>query len=123
MGVYMMNFLKSSLPLGRLFRIRDGEHRKAAEKGNWSHSGLTQHMEHCDADIEGPETLCHANNKLKNPKFDLRVKEALYIRRFQCGPGKGMNEDSGSYVNTTQWEPVFKRIHWEEGARESSPSV
>ena len=45
----------------------------------------------------------------KNPKFDLRVREALYIRRYQCGPGKGMNQDYGSYVYTNQWQPVFNR--------------
>ena len=94
----------------RSFRIRDGEHKKAAEAGRWSHSGLTQHMEHCDAQIEGPFILTTANRKDKNPKFDLRVNEALNIKRYDCGPGRGMNEDHGSYVTTTQWQPVFNRL-------------
>ena len=92
----------------RSFKIRHGEHMKAAETGKWSHSGLTQHMQHCNGPIEGPETLCTANSKYKGAlKHDLRVKEALYIRRLNCGPNKGMNEDMGSYVTTTQWAPVF----------------
>ena len=54
--------------------------------------------------------LCAADGKRKKPKFDLRVKEVLFIRRYNCGPGNGKNEDLGSYVTTTQWEPVFHRI-------------
>ena len=106
----------------RSLKIRDGEHRKAAENGKWSHSGLTQHMERCKANIQGPEMLCTADGKRKNPKFDLRVKEALYIRRYNCGPGKGMNEDLGSYVSTTQWEPVFNRMRGGGGDQGFIPS-
>ena len=92
----------------RSFKIRHGEHMKAAQTGKWSHSGLTQHMQHCEGPIEGPETLCTSSSKNKFAlKHDLRVKEALFIRRFDCGPYKGMNEDMGSYVKTTQWAPVF----------------
>ena len=94
----------------RSFKTRDKEHRKAAETGKWSHSGLTQHMRDCNATIPEPHILHDTNDKSKNPKFDLRVREALYIRRYKCGPGKGMNEDLGFYVTTTQWEPVFNRI-------------
>ena len=71
---------------------------------------LTQHMEHCDADIEGPEILATADRRMKNPKFDLRVMENLFIKKYNCGPGKGMNEDFGSYVTTTQWQPVFNKL-------------
>ena len=34
---------------------------------------------------------------------DLKVREALEIRRQNCWPGRGLNEDYGAYVNTTQW--------------------
>ena len=94
----------------RSFKIRDKEHKKAAQQQRWSHSGLTQHMENCSANIEGPKILHNSDERQKNPKFDLRVREALYIRRYQCGPGKGMNQDYGSYVNTNQWQPVFNRM-------------
>ena len=81
---------------------------KAASTGRWSHSGLTQHMDNCDGQIEGPQILSTANAKKKtNLKKDLCIKEALYIRRYKYGPNQGMNEDMGSYVKTTQWEPVF----------------
>ena len=81
---------------------------KAAATGKWSHSGLTQHMEKCKGQIAGPEILCTTNHKNKNSlKHDLRVREALFIRRYDCGPHKGLNEDMGSYVKTTQWDPVF----------------
>ena len=91
----------------RSFRIHDAEHRSAAAAGRWSHSGLTQHMENCDAQIEGPYIIETGDRKNKNLKYDLRIGEALNIRRYNCGPGKGMNEDYGSYVTTQQWQPVF----------------
>ena len=80
----------------------------AARNGRWHHSGLTQHMETCDGEIEGPIILCTMNAKTKAKlKRDLRIREALEIKRHNCGPGHGMNEDWGSYVKTTQWGPVF----------------
>ena len=92
----------------RSFKTRHHEHMKAAETGKWTHSGLTQHMERCKGPIEGPEILCNATAKTKaGTKYDLRIKEALFIRRFNCGPNRGMNEDMGSYVTTTQWTPLF----------------
>ena len=94
----------------RSFKIRDSEHRKAAEQQRWSHSGLTQHMETCKANIEGPTILHNSDDRMKNPKYDLRVREALYIRRNNCGPGRGMNQDYGSYVTSNQWQPVFNRM-------------
>ena len=94
----------------RSFKIRDAEHRKAAEQQRWSHSGLTQHMETCKAHIEGPVILHNSDDRLKNPKFDLRVRESLYIRRYNCGPSRGMNQDYGSYVTSNQWQPFFNRM-------------
>ena len=95
----------------RSIEIRDKEHEKAAEKGQWSHSGVTQHREHCDAIIEEAEVIETLQNKNKNKlKYDLRIKEALYIKKYNCGPGYGMNEDWGAYVKTTAWTPVFNRI-------------
>ena len=88
---------------------------------------MTQHMEKCNGEIEGPSILCTANTKSsKNRmKYDLRVKEALFIRRYDCGPFKGMNEDNGSYVKTTQWDPVFAGMKGlfggEPGSREILP--
>ena len=80
----------------------------AAEKRKWSHSGLTQHMQHCRGPINGPEILETTSSKSKSAlKYDLRIKEALYIRKFECGPNKGMNKDMGSYISTTQWAPIL----------------
>ena len=93
----------------RSIDTRATEHKKAAETGKWTHSGLTQHRQNCEAPIEWtPEVLSRVN--LKDPdqlKHHLRVEEALWIRRLDCGPGKGLNEDWGSYVRTDAWAPVF----------------
>ena len=92
----------------RNFNINHKEHMRAAETGEWNHSGLTQHMQNCNGPINSPEILSNSSTKSKGAlKYDLRVKKALYIRRFNCGPFKGLNEDMGSYVSTTQWQPVF----------------
>ena len=106
----------------RNFKTRHAEHMRAAETSKWSHSGLTQHMEKCQGPIEGPEILCTIDSKNKAAlKRELRIKEALYIRRFNCGPYKGMNLDMGSYISTTQWAPVFNGMSRDTaggGARE-----
>ena len=95
----------------RSFGIRHSEHMRAAETGKWSHSGLTQHMQHCNGPIDGPHILSTMSAKSKNSlKYNLRIKEALYIRQQNCGPNRGLNEDMGSYVTTTQWAPVFNRM-------------
>ena len=41
-------------------------------------------------------------------EFDLRVREALEIRKHDCGPGRGLNEDMGAYVKTDIWDPVLR---------------
>ena len=65
-------------------------------------------MQNCNGPIDGPLILSSSSSESKGAlKYDLRVKEALFIRRYNCGPYKGMNEDMGSYVTTTQWAPVF----------------
>ena len=45
--------------------------------------------------------------KKKRLAYNLKVREALEIKRHNCGPGHGLNEDLGAYVKTTQWNPVF----------------
>ena len=49
----------------------------------------------------------------KNKKllgYNMRIREALEIRRHNCGPGKGLNEDMGAYVKTDIWDPVLQTI-------------
>ena len=96
----------------RSIDLRAKEHQRASETGKWSHSGLTQHRQHCNAPIDWePKVLSRAS--IKDPdclKYHLRVSEALHIKREKCGPGKGLNEDYGSYVKTDVWAPVFERM-------------
>ena len=86
--------------------------RSIAEKEQWSHSGLTQHHQHCDGPIDDPTILSSAKRaKTKDAlNFNLKVEESLWIRRRNCGPGKGMNEDWGTYVKTQAWTPVFNKM-------------
>ena len=96
----------------RSFKTRHAEHMNAARSGIWKYSGLTQHKRICDGEIQGPEVLCTVNHKgnKNSVKYDLKVREAMYIRYFDTGPFRGMNEDIGAYVKTTQWDPVYAEL-------------
>ena len=88
------------------------EHHQAAQKGNLAHSGISQHKEQCNVEVDWkPEVIKNMSNKNKKRlTYNLKVREALEIRRHNCGPGKGLNEDYGAYVWTTQWNPVFHQM-------------
>ena len=42
--------------------------------------------------------------------YNLRMREAFEIRRYDSGPGKGLNEDNGAYLKTDIWDPVLKNL-------------
>ena len=48
--------------------------------------------------------------------YNLKIREALEIRRHHSGPGKGLNEDMGAYVRTDIWDPVLNTLGNEQGA-------
>ena len=104
----------------RSFQIRDTEHRKAAQREDLDHSGLAKHMAQCNATIPKPEILHINDDRKKNPKYDLRIMEALQIRRHNCGPGRGMNEDLGWHVTTNQWQPLFNKMGQTGGGGQGS---
>ena len=56
----------------RNFDTRHKEHFKAAEAGRWSHSGLTQHIQNCDAPIEGPEILSIAKKNKRQKQSQIQ---------------------------------------------------
>ena len=63
------------------------------------------------------------NKTNKNKKkliYDLKVREALEIRRHNSGPGSGLNEDLGAYVKTSMWDPVFHKMRNESERREGA---
>jgi hypothetical protein len=95
-GVYKLTcpWSPSAIYIGQtagLIETRMAEHRKAAEKGNWSHSGITQHKEHCHLPVD--------KNKKKRG-FDLKVQEALEIKKNHSWPKRGLNEDYGAHMKT-----------------------
>ena len=114
-GVYLLscpcdNKAKYVGQTARSIESRMQEHKTATEKGNWHHSGMTQHKEQCQesVDWENPQVLATFSNKNKKRlAYDLKIREALEIKRHDTAPGKGLNEDHGAYVKTTQWNPVL----------------
>ena len=55
------------------------------------------------------ETGVFCKNK-KKLNYDLKVWEAMEIKKANCGPGRGLNEDWGAYVKTDAWNPVFNTM-------------
>jgi hypothetical protein len=65
------------------FEKRSSEHQQAADKGKWTQSGLTQHIQNCNAPIDWkePKIFSQVNGKDKKKiKYDLKVQEALSPR-------------------------------------------
>lgn len=93
---------------------RGKEHGRATEKCNWQHSGITAHKEHCKEPIDWTKPTVITTMSDKNKRrlnYNLKVREALEIKRRNCGPGEGLNEDYGAYVKTSMWNPVFHRMN------------
>ncbi len=97
----------------RSYEVRWAEHERATHKEQWHHSGLTQHLEHCPHSFN-KENFTPVNNiqgkHRRQLAYDLKIREALEIRRHNAGPGKGLNEDMGAYVKTDMWDPVLSSI-------------
>ncbi len=90
--------------------LRWDEHGKAIQKENWSHSGISQHHQHCHEQFDKSNATVITTMQGKNKKslaYNLKIREALEIRRHNSGPGKGLNEDMGAYVKTDMWDPVL----------------
>ena len=96
----------------RPITTRGKEHRRATETENWHHSGIAQHKEKCKEEVEWePKVIVNMTNKNKKQlAYQLKVREALEIKRRNSGPGQGLNEDYGSYVKTHAWNPVFNQM-------------
>ena len=92
---------------------RAKEHKRATDLGDWQHSGIAAHKEHCQEAIDWtkPTVITTMTNKRKNKlTYDLKIREALEIRRHDTGPGRGLNEDNGAYVKTPAWNVVFHQM-------------
>ena len=92
----------AALALTRLYTLakrsvltRGKEHGNAVTRENWHHSGISAHKEFCKEPIDwdSPKVINTKTNKNKRKlNFDLKVCEALEIKRRNCGPGQGLNE-------------------------------
>ena len=89
------------------------EHKKAAEVGKWSHSGIVAHKEHCPlpVDWDNPTVLDTLNGKNKRAlQYNLRLRESIHIQNEDTGPGRGLNEDWGGHLHTRAWLPALRKI-------------
>mgnify|MGYP001793888252 CR=1 FL=1 len=74
------------------------------------HSGISQHHQACahEFDPKNASVIATVQGKSKRKiVYDLKIREALEIRRQKCGPGRGLNEDMGAYVKIDIWDPVL----------------
>ena len=42
--------------------------------------------------------------------YNIKIREAMEIRRHNSRPRKGLNEDMGAYIRTNMWDPVLNKI-------------
>ena len=117
-GIYKYTYpcSEKAIYIGQTHRsceTRWKEHGRADNRGDWRHSGITQHLRHC------PENFSQENfevvhtmqdKKVGRLGFNLRMREAFEIRRHDSGPGKGLNEDNGAYLKTDMWDPILKSL-------------
>ena len=64
----------------------------------WHHLGLTQHMEHCSHPFNKENFTPIAKARQTQKTYNLKIHEALKIRRHNTGPGKGLDEDMGHII-------------------------
>ena len=75
---------------------------KAITQEKWSHSGISQHYQHCTHKPSNDNFSVVKNMQGKNKKllsYDMRIREALEIRRHNSGPGGGL----ASFLGLTSW--------------------
>ena len=93
--------------------MREREREKAIGRQQWSHSGVTQHYQHCPHQFDKDNFSVVQKMQGKNKKrlgYDMRIREAIEIRKNKCGPGRGLNEDMGAYVKTDIWDTVLNSM-------------
>ena len=98
---------------GRSYNVRWEEHKKAIQNEQWQHSGISQHYQNCTHAFsrDNFDIVTNMQDKHKNRlTYNMRIREAMEIRRHGSGPGKGLNEDTGAYVKTDIWDPVLNTI-------------
>ena len=87
---------------------REKQHQGNVRRNNNEKSGIVLHARKCNKGIEW-ETM--KTLKVQPRRFDRKVREALEIQYYECGPKKGgMNLDDGQYVKTKFWTPLFKYL-------------
>ena len=97
----------------RSYEKRWQEHGRAVTKEQWQHSGVSQHYQQCTHPFTNENFSVLHNMQGKNKKYlgyNMRIREALEIRRHKSGPGRGLNEDMGAYVKTDIWDTVLNAM-------------
>ena len=97
----------------RSYEKRWDEHKRAVNKQQWHHSGISQHHQNCPHQFDNGNFSVIHNMQDKNKRrlsYNMRIREALEIRRNNSGPGKGLNEDMGAYVKTDIRDTVLNSM-------------
>ena len=86
-------------------RTRGIQHKQNVDKKQLEKSAIALHQSNCSGTIEWEKLK---TIKVEAKRFEREVREALEIQFNQCGPEKGgMNIDSGKYLKTKFWTPLF----------------
>ena len=87
---------------------RTDQHKEYVSKRKPGKSAIATHSISCNnvPDWDNTVTL-----KIEPKRFERKVREALEIQRFRCGPRNGgLNMDDGQYVTTHFWKPMLEYL-------------
>ena len=88
------------------------EHQQDSIKGNYESSGATEYTKECNGQFNWiqPRTIVAMSNMYKR-----KVREALELNRLKTlnetdKTFNVLNRDSGDYITTDSWKPLFQKI-------------
>ena len=80
--------------------------------GKWESSGATEHTKECHRQFEWlhPKTV-----RISPYIYQRKISEALEINKLRTITEKNkaftiLNRDSGGYVTTNSWKPLFRKM-------------
>ena len=98
-GRSMLGKLRLKFPL-------DWNNTKSLDE-KWELTGISGHVQNCQ---EGFKWVDVEVLKVKERKFDRKIREALELQESSPHNEHDLNQDYGQYVTTRFWKPMFSYL-------------
>ena len=109
-GVYKLQCECSSVYVGESKKrvvTRIEEHRKDIFNGKWTNSGAAEHAKTCNQEFKWDDACTVA---VEEDYTRRKIKEALEIRKLRRTDTRVLNRDSGTMLQSSQWDVLLGRI-------------